>query len=184
LSAISEIRGPDDALQILWQLEAVCTGNVSNSHPDGRYNAHTIHACTFPLITVGPPTYHSHFSHHFPTLQAPRQTIVASLGSKNNGIASATRLAVAQRQQTVAAPSALEVMCADGRKGGKLKTNKSAKKRYKITGSGKVMVRRAGKQHLNEKMNRAKNRQLSKPQQVDDSKLDLIKGCLPYAKIK
>lgn len=109
---------------------------------------------------------------------------MASLGSKNNGIASATSLPVAQRQQTVAAPSALEVMCADGRKGGKLKTNKSAKKRYKITGSGKVMVRRAGKQHLNEKMNRAKNRQLSKPQQVDDSKLDLIKGCLPYAKIK
>lgn len=36
----------------------------------------------------------------------------------------------------------------------------SAAKRYKITGSGKVMVRRAGKQHLNEKQSRKTKRNL------------------------
>lgn len=36
----------------------------------------------------------------------------------------------------------------------------SAKKRYKVTGSGKVMVRRSGKQHLNEKLLKAKKKAL------------------------
>ena len=36
----------------------------------------------------------------------------------------------------------------------------SAAKRYKLTGSGKVMVRRAGKQHLNEKQSRKTKRNL------------------------
>ncbi len=36
----------------------------------------------------------------------------------------------------------------------------SAAKRYKVTGSGKVMVRRAGKQHLNEKQSRKTKRNL------------------------
>lgn len=34
----------------------------------------------------------------------------------------------------------------------------AAAKRYKVTGSGKVMVRRSGKQHLNEKMSKAKKK--------------------------
>ena len=36
----------------------------------------------------------------------------------------------------------------------------AAAKRFKITGSGKVLVRRSGKQHLNEKMNKAKKKAL------------------------
>lgn len=36
----------------------------------------------------------------------------------------------------------------------------SAAKRYKVTGAGKVMVRRAGKQHLNEKQSRKTKRNL------------------------
>jgi large subunit ribosomal protein L35 len=36
----------------------------------------------------------------------------------------------------------------------------AAAKRYKITGSGKVMVRRAGKQHLNEKQSSKTKRNL------------------------
>ena len=39
-------------------------------------------------------------------------------------------------------------------------STQAAAKRYKVTGSGKVMVRRAGKQHLNEKMSRKKNKSL------------------------
>lgn len=42
----------------------------------------------------------------------------------------------------------------------KLKTRKSAAKRYKVTGSGKVLVRRAGKQHLNEKQSSKTKRNL------------------------
>lgn len=41
-----------------------------------------------------------------------------------------------------------------------LPSPQSAAKRYKITGSGKVMVRRAGKQHLNEKQSRKTKRNL------------------------
>jgi ribosomal protein L35 len=48
----------------------------------------------------------------------------------------------------------------------KLKTRKAAAKRYKITGSGKVMCRRAGKQHLNEKMSRKQNTRLSNEKAV------------------
>lgn len=36
----------------------------------------------------------------------------------------------------------------------------AAAKRYRVTGSGKVMVRRAGKQHLNEKQSRKTKRNL------------------------
>lgn len=92
-----------------------------------------------------------------------------------------TALRLARPCQSAAA---VPVECADGRKGGKLKTRKSAAKRFKITGSGKVMVRRSGKQHLNEKLLKAKKKALSKERQVSVSDLENIKGCLPYANIK
>ncbi len=38
----------------------------------------------------------------------------------------------------------------------------AAAKRYKVTGSGKLMARRAGKQHFNEKMSRDDIRDASK----------------------
>ena len=61
----------------------------------------------------------------------------------------------------------------------------SAAKRYKVTASGKVMVRRAGKQHLNEKMNRAKKNKLSKENAVfaGDVRVN-VRGCLPYKRIR
>ena len=37
----------------------------------------------------------------------------------------------------------------------KLKTRKSAAKRIRVTGSGKLMARHSGKQHMNEKQVRA-----------------------------
>lgn len=40
--------------------------------------------------------------------------------------------------------------------------NQAASKRYKVTGSGKVMARHAGKQHMNEKMTRKGIRESSK----------------------
>ena len=61
-----------------------------------------------------------------PTAQAPRPfTAAKSLSSKSNGMAAAPRVTlVAQQQQRVQQPAALVVECADGRRGGKLKTRK------------------------------------------------------------
>lgn len=43
----------------------------------------------------------------------------------------------------------------------KMKTHSGAKKRYKVTGSGKIVARQAGKAHLNaHKSSKLTNRQL------------------------
>ena len=60
----------------------------------------------------------------------------------------------------------------------------AAAKRYRVTGSGKVMARHAGKQHMNEKQTRAKKRELSKEFVVDDADMYKVARCLPYAKLK
>lgn len=65
----------------------------------------------------------------------------------------------------------------------KLKTRKAASKRYHITGTGKVMRRKPGKQHINEKMSSDRLRKLGKMTQVSDSNLTNIIGCLPYVKV-
>lgn len=67
--------------------------------------------------------------------------------------------------------------------GGKLKTKKAASKRIKVTAGGKVMVRRAGKQHINEKLSSSKLAALSKEKRVPDCNLNLVIKCLPYAGI-
>ncbi|MGO1975346.1 MAG: 50S ribosomal protein L35 [Propionibacteriaceae bacterium] len=43
----------------------------------------------------------------------------------------------------------------------KMKSHSGAKKRFKITGSGKVMHRKAGKMHLNEHKPSTRTRRLS-----------------------
>ena len=48
----------------------------------------------------------------------------------------------------------------------KLKTRKAVAKRFKVTASGKVMCRHAGKQHLNEKKEKQRLKRLSKEQAV------------------
>ncbi len=42
----------------------------------------------------------------------------------------------------------------------KMKTNKAAARRFKITGSGKILRRQAGKRHINEWMSPNKKRNL------------------------
>ncbi len=80
-----------------------------------------------------------------------------------------------------APPSLLTVEAKQG--GGKLKTRKAAAKRYKVTASGKVMCRRPGKQHINEKMSSSKLAALGKEIQISDTNLNNVIKCLPYAKI-
>lgn len=77
----------------------------------------------------------------------------------------------------------LEILCADGRRGGKLKTRKSAAKRYRVTGSGRVVVRHAGKNHFQEKKSSSRRQKLSGMHLASDTHLNLIRGCLPYAKV-
>ncbi len=107
-------------------------------------------------------TTSSHICYHGACLQVqkPFTTAAQCLSSKGNGIAAPRLLTRQVAQRAPAAAAALEIVCADGPRGMKLKTRKAAKKRYKITATGKVMVRRAGKQHLNEKKSKSKKKTL------------------------
>lgn len=59
----------------------------------------------------------------------------------------------------------------------------AAAKRYKITGTGKVLTRRPGKQHINEKKSPKRLRNLGKLKQVAHSDLRKVKRCLPNSGI-
>jgi large subunit ribosomal protein L35 len=60
----------------------------------------------------------------------------------------------------------------------KTKTHSGAKKRFKVTGSGKVMRRRANKNHLLEHKPTKRTRRLSGPAVVADADAKNIKKLL------
>lgn len=62
----------------------------------------------------------------------------------------------------------------------KMKTNSGAKKRFKITGTGKIMRKKAGKRHILTKKRSKRKRKLGQPTQVDDTQKKNIKKMLPY----
>ncbi|NCA96340.1 MAG: 50S ribosomal protein L35 [Methanomicrobia archaeon] len=62
----------------------------------------------------------------------------------------------------------------------KLKTNKSAAKRFKITKSGKLKKRAAGRQHVLGKKTRKRKRQLRKSGYVSEADAKKIRRLLPY----
>jgi len=62
----------------------------------------------------------------------------------------------------------------------KLKTNKSASKRLKVTGTGKVMRRKGWKRHLLTVKNAGRKRNLSGAFEVDKDNLTNIKRMIPY----
>uniref|UniRef100_A0A7N1A787 50S ribosomal protein L35 n=1 Tax=Kalanchoe fedtschenkoi TaxID=63787 RepID=A0A7N1A787_KALFE len=68
-------------------------------------------------------------------------------------------------------------------KGYKMKTHKASAKRFRVTGRGKIVRRRAGKQHLLVKKNAKRRNRLSKMVQVDRSDYDNVIGALPYLKV-
>ena len=123
---------------------------------------------------------------HFPHVQVPKPFVAArALSSKVNGIVAAPKLAAFQKQQQqVVASVGLDIQCADGRRGGKLKTRKSAAKRFKVTGSGRVVVRHAGKNHFQEKKSSKRRAKLSMMHLAPEAHTANIKGCLPYAKLQ
>ncbi|KAL9442551.1 hypothetical protein AB3S75_020965 [Citrus x aurantiifolia] len=68
-------------------------------------------------------------------------------------------------------------------KGYKMKTHKASAKRFRVTGKGKILRRRAGKQHLLAKKNTKRKLRLSKMHEVSRSDYDNVIGCLPYLKV-
>ncbi|XP_043707167.1 50S ribosomal protein L35, chloroplastic [Telopea speciosissima] len=68
-------------------------------------------------------------------------------------------------------------------KGYKMKTHKASAKRFRVTGTGKIVRRRAGKQHLLAKKNTKRKKRLSKMHPVNRSDYDNVIGALPYLKV-
>ena len=66
----------------------------------------------------------------------------------------------------------------------KLKTRRAAAKRFRATGSGKIVRRKAFKSHLLEHKSPAKKRQLSKTTLVHETDEDRVRGMVPTLKRK
>lgn len=60
------------------------------------------------------------------------------------------------------------------------KTHKGAAKRFKLTGTGKLMRWRAGKSHLLGKKSREKKRRLLKNREVTTANAQTIRKILPH----
>lgn len=57
----------------------------------------------------------------------------------------------------------------------KMKTNSSAKKRFKLTGSGKIKRRKAGLRHILTKKEKVQKKRLSKPALVSKADTKNVK---------
>lgn len=62
----------------------------------------------------------------------------------------------------------------------KLKSRKSAAKRFRATGSGKIVRRKAFKSHLLQHKSAHRKRRLSKTALVHERDEDNVRGMLPY----
>ena len=64
---------------------------------------------------------------------------------------------------------------------GKAKTRKSVSKRFKVTGTGKILRRKSGKRHILQKKNRKRKRNLGKVALVSEADMKAVKANLPFA---
>ncbi len=62
----------------------------------------------------------------------------------------------------------------------KMKTKRSAAKRFKVTGSGKLKRNKAYRRHILTKKSPKTKRNLRKPALVDESNVKPMKRLLPY----
>ena len=62
----------------------------------------------------------------------------------------------------------------------KMKTNRAAAKRFKVTGTGKLKRSKAYKRHILTKKTRKTKRNLRKPAIVDATNVKNMKKILPY----
>ena len=61
------------------------------------------------------------------------------------------------------------------------KTKKSVAKRFKITGTGKILSSQSGRRHLAGSKNRKRKRHLAKMKQIDKTDEYRIRANLPFA---
>ncbi len=66
----------------------------------------------------------------------------------------------------------------------KIKTNRSAAKRFRMTGSGKIVRRRQGLRHILTKKSRSRKNRLGKLACVDASNVDAVLRMVPKATLK
>ncbi len=64
---------------------------------------------------------------------------------------------------------------------GKLKTVKSVKDRFRVTGTGKLLAHRAGRRHLLSGRRSKLKRQLRRPQTIAAADTRKIRTLIPYA---
>ncbi|MFP3982459.1 MAG: 50S ribosomal protein L35 [Desulfurivibrionaceae bacterium] len=62
----------------------------------------------------------------------------------------------------------------------KMKTNRGAAKRFKITANGKIMRNKAFASHIMTKKNTKKKRNFRRPELVDKSSERAVRHLLPY----
>ena len=63
----------------------------------------------------------------------------------------------------------------------KMKTNRSAAKRFRVTGTGKLMRNKANKRHILTKKSTKRKRNLRQAAVVDATNVKTMKQILPYA---
>ena len=63
----------------------------------------------------------------------------------------------------------------------KMKTNRGAAKRFKVTGSGKVMRRKAFASHILTKKTTKRKRGLRMAGEVDETNVKAVRKMLPYS---
>ncbi len=63
----------------------------------------------------------------------------------------------------------------------KAKTRKSVAKRFKVTGTGKILRRKQGKRHLLRAKNRKRKRNLGKVTLVSSANLKAVRANMPFA---
>lgn len=62
----------------------------------------------------------------------------------------------------------------------KMKSNSGAKKRFKVTGTGKIKRKKAFKRHILTKKSSKRKRQLGQDTYVDAADMKAVKSLLPY----
>eukprot|EP00897_Mesotaenium_endlicherianum_P000649 jgi/Mesen1/10585/ME000085S09911 len=67
--------------------------------------------------------------------------------------------------------------------GYKLKTHKASAKRFRVTGTGKIVRRNAWRQHLLRKKTTTRKNRLAGLKGIDRSNIDNVVGALPYLKV-
>jgi len=63
----------------------------------------------------------------------------------------------------------------------KMKTHKGAAKRFKVTGSGKLIKNRSFKSHILEKKSAKRKRKLRHGQVISENDVKRVKRMLPYS---